>query len=82
MQIILPLKNAEDKHNGTSAMSSNKVGVQSRITEVSPLALYRYTHCSSHVLILSVASACEILLKRNMTDIINEAFSFFDNSLA
>ena len=30
-------------YDGASAMSSNKVGVQSRVKEVSPLALY--THC-------------------------------------
>ena len=55
-------------------MSSNKVGVQSRVKEVSPLALY--THCNSDVLYLSIASACQIPLIRNMIDVINETFLF------
>ena len=59
-------------------MSSKKVGVQSRVKEVSALALY--TNCNSHVLNLSVASACQIPLIGNMIDVINEAFLFFDNS--
>ena len=65
-------------YDGASAMSSKKVGVQSRVIEVSPLALY--THCNSHVLNLSIASACQIPLIRNMIDVINETFLFFDNS--
>ena len=43
-------------HDGTGSMSSERVGVQSRIKVVAPLALY--THCRSHVLNLSIASAC------------------------
>ena len=62
-------------YDGASATSSQKVGVQSRVKEVSPLALY--THCNSHILNLSIASACQIPLIRNM---INETFLFFDNS--
>lgn len=59
-------------------MSSGKQGVQARIREVAPLALY--THCRSHVLNLSIASACKVPLIRKMVDSLNQVFLFFDNS--
>ena len=43
-------------YDGASSMSSNNVGVQARIREVSPLALY--THCQSHRLNLCIVKAC------------------------
>lgn len=55
-----------------------RVGVQSRIKSISPLALY--THCSSHILNLSIASACKIPLIRNMINVINDVFCHFNNS--
>ena len=59
-------------------MASEKVGVQARICTISPLALY--THCRSHVLNLSIASACTIPIIRNMIGVINEVFLFFGAS--
>ena len=52
-------------------------GVQARIRTISPLALY--THCRSHVLNLSIASACTIPIIRNMIGVI-EVFLLFDAS--
>lgn len=65
-------------YDGAGAMSSARVGVQARIKEVSPLALY--VHCNSHVLNLSIAAACKIPSVRNMIDSLNEVYLFFHNS--
>jgi hypothetical protein len=59
-------------------MSSPNVGVQARVKEIQPLALF--THCYSHVLNLSIATSCKIQAIRNMTGTINEVFIFFDSS--
>ncbi|XP_021358428.1 zinc finger MYM-type protein 1-like [Mizuhopecten yessoensis] len=42
-------------YDGAACMSSAKMGVQARIRQLSPRALY--VHCNSHVLNLSIASA-------------------------
>ena len=65
-------------YDGASAMSSNISGVQARIREAAPLALY--THCRSHVLNLSIAATCQVPEVRNMVDTINSCFLFFNNS--
>ena len=65
-------------YDGASCMSSNNVGVQARIKQVSPFALY--VHCHSHVLNLSIASACKLPTIRNMIDTLNSIFLFFDLS--
>ncbi|KAI6657180.1 52 kDa repressor of the inhibitor of the protein kinase-like [Oopsacas minuta] len=65
-------------YGGASCMSSNNVGVQARIKQVSPFALY--VHCHSHVLNLSIASACKLPTIRNMIDTLNSIFLFFDLS--
>ena len=44
-------------YDGASAMSSSIQGVNGRIREIAPLALY--SHCKSHVLNLSIASSCK-----------------------
>ena len=54
-------------------MSSERVGVQARIKVVCPLAFY--THCRSHVLNLSIASAYKV----PTVDVINETFKFFNS---
>ena len=51
-------------YDGSSNMSSQTVGVQALIRQSAPLALY--THCRSHVLNLSIASACKIPEVRNI----------------
>lgn len=59
-------------------MSLQKVGAQSRIKALSPLALYMHCHC--HVLNLSIASACSIPVIQNMIGVINEVYLFFNSS--
>ena len=61
-------------YDGASAMSSNISGVQARIREAAPLALY--THCRSHVLNLSIAATCQVPEVRNMVDTINSCFNY------
>jgi hypothetical protein len=72
------LKCRSHAYDGAACMSSEAVGVQGRITRISPRALY--THCKSHVLNLSIASSCKDPPIRNMIDQVNETFLFFDNS--
>lgn len=55
-----------------------KTGVQSRIRQVAPLALY--THCSGHCLNLVIAHSCQIPAIRNMLDKMTQIFLFFRNS--
>ena len=60
------------------SMSSNNVGVQARIREVCPLALY--THCHSHQLNLCVIKACSIPNIRNANGVISEIAKYFNYS--
>ena len=55
-------------------MSSNKAGVQAKIKEFVPLALY--TDCYSHCLNPSLASACKLQEVRNLIGVINEVHLF------
>ena len=59
-------------------MSSDKAGVQAKIREVSPIALY--THSYSHCLNLSIAASCAVQEVRNLISVINEAHFFLSNS--
>ena len=59
-------------------LQQRRQGVQARIHTISPLALY--THCRSHVLNLSITSACTIPIIRNMIGVIKEVFLFTDAS--
>ena len=65
-------------YDGASAMSSSIQGVNGRIREIAPLALY--SHCKSHVLNLSIASSCKQMNIRNMISVLNEVYLFFANS--
>ena len=65
-------------YDGASIMSSSKAGVQAKIKEVSPRALY--THCYAHCLNHSIATCSNIQEVRNMIGIINESHSFLSNS--
>ena len=49
--------------DGASNMSGNKSGVQKRIKDRQPKAIY--THCASHSLSLSIVSCCSVLSVRN-----------------
>ena len=65
-------------YDGASCMSSARVGVQAEIKREAPLALY--THCSSHVLNLSIVAACKLPSIRNMIDVLDAVFLFFHYS--
>ena len=64
--------------DGASVMSSGKEGVQAKIKEISPLALF--THCYAHCLNLSIAASCKLSEVRNLVGLINEAYLFLNNS--
>ena len=59
-------------YDGASVMSSSKAGVQAKIKEVSPRALY--THCYAHCLNLSIATCSNIQEVRNLIGIIRVPF--------
>ena len=65
-------------YDGAAVMSSDKAGVQAKVKEISPLAVY--THCYAHCLNLSIASTCNLQEVRNLVGIINEAYLFMHNS--
>ena len=50
-------------YDGASVMSSGKEGVQAKIKEISPLALF--THCYAHCLNLSIAASCKLKFGRS-----------------
>ena len=77
--LAIPIENMRGQaYDGASAMASEKRGCQGRIKSLNQLALF--THCRSHVLNLSIASACKLPLVRNMKDVLNSVFIFFDSS--
>ena len=53
-------------YDGASNMSSERVGVQAQIKELSPLATY--IHCSSHQLNLVITHSCILAEFRNVVD--------------
>ena len=59
-------------------MSSERAGVQAKIKEISPRALY--AHCYSHCLNLSVAASCELQEVKNLISLVNESHLFLSNS--
>ena len=65
-------------YDGASVMSSARAGVQAKIKEVSPRALF--THCYSHCLNLAIAASCSVQEVRNLISIINESHLFLANS--
>ena len=65
-------------YDGAAVMSSNIAGVQARIKETAPLAIF--THCYSHCLNLSVAATSKVQEVRNLIGTINEAYLFLSNS--
>ena len=65
-------------YDGAAVMSSKRAGVQAKIKQVSPRALY--IHCYSHCLNLSIAASCQVQEVRNLISIINEAHLFLSNS--
>ena len=58
--------------------SSGEEGVQGKIKEISPLALF--THCYAYCLNLSIAATCQLSEVRNLIGLINETYLFLNNS--
>ena len=65
-------------YDGASVMSGEVGGVQAKIKEISPLAIY--THCYSHCLNLSIAASCQVQEVRNLISLINESHLFLSNN--
>ncbi|XP_029197148.2 52 kDa repressor of the inhibitor of the protein kinase-like [Acropora millepora] len=65
-------------YDGAAAMSSENVGVQKRIREVSSWAMY--SHCAGHCLNLVIVHSCKIPLVRNTIDKMKEVCLFFNYS--
>ena len=65
-------------YDGAAVMSSEKAGVQAKIKEISPLAVY--THCYAHCLNLSIASTCNVQEVQNLVGLMNEVHLFLHNS--
>ena len=65
-------------YDGAFVMSSGKEGVQVKIKEISPLALF--THYYAHRPNLSIATSCKLSEVRNLIGLINEAYLFLNNS--
>ena len=65
-------------YDGAAAMSSENVGVQKRIREVSPLVMY--SHCAGHCLNLVIVHSCKIPLVRNTIDKMKEVCLFYNYS--
>ena len=61
-------------YDRAASMSSSTVGVQARIREVSPMALY--THCQSHQLNLCIVKACSVPQIRNLMELFQRLPSF------
>ena len=62
-------------YDSATNISSARVGVQGRLCELNPLALYE--HCYSHILNLVIVKACSIPMIRNMAGTVTEtAYSF------
>ena len=73
-----PGKLCGQAYDGASVMSSEISGVQAKMKEISPRAVY--THCYSHCLNLSIAASCGVQEVRNLISLINEAHFFLSNS--
>ena len=61
-------------YDGASTMSGHKNGVQARILEKQPKAMY--THCSGHALNLAIVKSCSVPEIENCIDII-KSFTFW-----
>ena len=67
-------------HDGASNMSGKFSGVQARIAEVQPLAMY--THCASHRLNLAITQACKNKDVSQLVGLISNINTFLKSSPA
>ena len=72
----LPVENiCGQGYDGANNMSSERIGIQAQIREMSPLATY--VHCSSHQLNLVISHSCALTEIRNVIDLLQHCFWFF-----
>ena len=72
----LPVENIRGQgYDGASNMSSERIGIQAQIREVSPPATY--IHCSSHQLNLVLCHSCALTEIRNAIDHLQHCCRFF-----
>ena len=62
-------------YDGASNMASNRVGVQARIRQEAPLAVY--VHCNGHCLNLVINKSCSLPQVRNVVDRLLQCCRFF-----
>lgn len=65
-------------YDGGSNMAGKFQGVQARIKQLNPLAVY--IHCASHQLNLALTHACAEPSIRNASGVINEVINFLKDS--
>lgn len=65
-------------YDGCAAMKGHLNGVQTRISEIYPKALY--THCASHSLNLALSDSCSIQPITNCFGTVKEVLAFFSRS--
>ena len=65
-------------YDGASNMSGEKSGVQKRIRDIQPKALY--THCAGHLFNLEIVNSCSIPPIRNCLDVIKNVTRWIKHS--
>lgn len=79
LEVTIEVENIRGQdYDGAANMSSDNVGVQRRIREHSPRAVY--VHCSGHCLNLVVAHSCSLPVVRNVVDKLKKCSLFFFGS--
>lgn len=66
--------------DGSSNMSGKFKGVQARVSQIQPLAIY--SHCANHRLNLAISKACSVASIRNAMGVISSLANFFRDSAA
>ena len=64
-------------YDGSGSMAGIRKGASSIVLQTYPLATY--IHCCSHILNLSIASSCSVVLVRNMMGTVSEVCKFFEH---
>eukprot|EP00731_Ephydatia_muelleri_P031439 Em0022g953a len=64
-------------YDGSGSMAGIRKGASSIVLQKYPLATY--IHCCSHILNLSIASSCSVVLVRNMMGTVSEVSKFFEH---
>lgn len=65
-------------YDGASSMSGEKSGVQKRIRDIQPKALY--THCAGHSFNLAIVNSCSVPSVRNCIDVIKNLTRWIKHS--